>query len=398
MSTEHYDVILAGGGLANGLIAWRLKALQPQLRILLVEQKATLQSDNVWSFHEGDLTEQQRAWIQPLVEYQWDSYRVHFPDFDRQFFDGYATVTGQRLGQVLEAALRAELRLGVRITQLTPREIMLDTGEVMHASVVIDGRGAVDSPQMVVGQQVFLRQRLRTQRPHGLGAPIVMDACIGQGQAYRYAHVLPLSDDTLLVEDTYFVDGTAPSREQLRRSITHYVESHGWSIAQVISEELGTLPITLAGDFDAFWTETAGQPRSGARAGFYHATTGYALPHAIRLAQWVSEQPVLEAAALFQGIHRLAQRDWRQQGFNRVLNRLLLLAGKPEYRWRVMQRFYSGPRAMIQRFHAGRMTTLDKLQVVAKRIPVPLAGAVQAVYRHQPRQFQAMPRAAEDLR
>lgn len=37
-----HDLILVGGGLANGLIAWRLKALRPQLRILLAERDATL--------------------------------------------------------------------------------------------------------------------------------------------------------------------------------------------------------------------------------------------------------------------------------------------------------------------------------------------------------------------
>ena len=32
-----YDLILVGGGLANGLIAWRLRMQRPELNILLLE-------------------------------------------------------------------------------------------------------------------------------------------------------------------------------------------------------------------------------------------------------------------------------------------------------------------------------------------------------------------------
>ncbi|WP_229466897.1 hypothetical protein [Pseudoduganella plicata] len=35
--TPAYDVMLAGGGLANGLIAWRLRTLRPGLRLLVLE-------------------------------------------------------------------------------------------------------------------------------------------------------------------------------------------------------------------------------------------------------------------------------------------------------------------------------------------------------------------------
>ncbi|WP_229425703.1 lycopene cyclase family protein [Massilia sp. Se16.2.3] len=37
MAQPPRDLILVGGGLANGLIAWRLRTLRPALRILLLE-------------------------------------------------------------------------------------------------------------------------------------------------------------------------------------------------------------------------------------------------------------------------------------------------------------------------------------------------------------------------
>ena len=35
-----------------------------------------------------------------------------------------------------------------------------------------------------------------------------------------------------------------------------------------------------------------------------------------------------------------ADREWRGQGFFRLLNRMLFLAGRADQRWSVMQRFY----------------------------------------------------------
>ena len=40
-----YDLILAGGGLANGLIALKLRQTRPELRILLIEQGDRLGGD-----------------------------------------------------------------------------------------------------------------------------------------------------------------------------------------------------------------------------------------------------------------------------------------------------------------------------------------------------------------
>ena len=60
-SAAQYDLILAGGGLANGLIAWRLHTLRPGLRILLLEASERIGGNHTWSFHDGDLTPEQHA-------------------------------------------------------------------------------------------------------------------------------------------------------------------------------------------------------------------------------------------------------------------------------------------------------------------------------------------------
>lgn len=383
-----YDLILAGGGLANGLIAWRLKQLRPELRVLCIEEQPHLGGNHTWSFHEGDLTAEQHQWMQPLVVQRWAAYDVHFPQRSRRLNSGYASITSERFADVIQAELGGTLRTGQRITDLTPRAVVLESGEQLQALAVIDGRGVQPTSNMVLGQQAFLGQLLRLQAPHGLTAPIIMDARVAQYQGYRFVYVLPFTADTLLIEDTHYVDQHSFSAAQLRQHVAEYAAAQGWEIAECLREEQGVLPITLAGDFAGFWREAAGQPRSGLRAGLFHCTTGYSLPHAVRLADWIAAQPSLNAEALERGICAMAQQAWNSQRFYRLLNRMLFLAGRPANRWQVMQRFYGLSEGLISRFYAGRSTLADKLRVLTGKPPVPINEAVKAAVRYLPKHYE----------
>ncbi|MBC3303120.1 lycopene beta-cyclase CrtY [Pseudomonas sp. SWRI18] len=383
-----YDLILAGGGLANGLIAWRLKQLRPELNVLCIEEQASIGGNHTWSFHDGDLSPPQHQWIEPLVVRRWPCYDVHFPARSRRLSSGYASITSERFAEVIQAALGDNLRTGQRLTQVTPQSVTLATGETLAAQAVIDGRGVRESEQMVLGRQAFLGQLLQLHAPHGLEAPIIMDARVAQGQGYRFVYVLPFSADTLLIEDTHYVDRQALSADQLRAHIADYVSEQGWSVAACLREEEGVLPITLAGDFTQFWREANGQPLSGLRAGLFHCTTGYSLPHAVRLADRIAQQRDLNAHALDKSIRAFAHQAWRRQRFYRLLNRMLFLAGQPEDRWRVMQRFYGLPEGLISRFYAGNSSVADKLRVVSGSPPVPVIEALHAMRRYLPRHYE----------
>ncbi len=383
-----YDLILAGTGLANGLIAWRLRQCRPELNVLCLEQAETLGGSHTWSFHLTDLSVHQQQWIAPFVSRRWPSYRVHFPAYSRTLHSGYASITGERFAQVLTDALGDSLQLNQSIHALTPTEVRLADGRHLRAKVVIDGRGAPSSPHLVLGYQAFLGQLVRLERPHGLTAPIIMDARVAQHDGYRFVYVLPFSADTVLIEDTHYVDQHRTSAEQLRAHIAEYAQHQSWTIAECLREEHGVLPITLAGDVEAFWDATDGQPLSGLRAGLYHSTTGYSLPDAVRLADWLVAQPLDDAAALAAGMRAYAREHWRTQGFYRLLNRMLFLAGRPEARWQVMQRFYQLPDGLIERFYAGRNTWRDRSRILMGKPPVPVGEAVVAAWRHSPRHFK----------
>lgn len=383
-----YDLILAGGGLANGLIAWALRTRRPTLRILLLERDAHLGGNHTWSFHDSDLSEAERQWIAPLVGHRWPGYDVVFPQHARTLEGGYASIASGDFAAVLEPALGDSLRLGAPIEEVSPTTVRLHSGELLRAGAVIDGRGVRASPHLALGYQTFLGQEVRLDAPHGLTRPVIMDASVEQQGGYRFVYLLPFDATRVLIEDTHYVDTPAFEPQRLRANIAAYAEQRGWRIAELLREEHGSLPIVLAGDPTAFWREADGQPCAGLRAGLFHHTTGYSLPHAVRLATRIAQLHDLDAASLFAAIRSEALGEWRRQGFFRLLNRMLFLAGRPDERWRVMQRFYRLPASLIAAFYAGRLHLGHKARLLSGKPPVPVGEAMQAAIKIHPHQIR----------
>lgn len=377
-----FDLVLAGGGLANALLAWRLRQLRPDLRLLLLEAGPTLGGNHTWSFHAADLTATQHAWIQPLVRYSWPAYHVRFPGGARELRGGYASVTSQRLHHEVMAALGSSVRLDTPVARLEPTRVHLAGGGVLEAGAVVDGRGLAPARWLRLGHQKFVGHELRLARPHGLTAPVLMDATVPQRGGFRFVYTLPLDATTVLVEDTVYADGPALDASAIRQDIADYVRAQGWELVQLLREEQGVLPIVLDGNPHALWTEAAGVPRVGLAAALFHPTTGYSLPDAVRVADLVAGLQDLSAPALFRTLRAHALALWQSQGFFRVLNRMLFEAAAPDQRWRVMERFYGLPAPLIARFYAGQPGALDKLRILAGKPPVPVGAAMRAAFGH----------------
>lgn len=399
VSSLDADLVLVGGGLANGLIAWRLAQCRPRWRVRLLERGDTLGGNHTWSFHSNDLTTTQHAWIAPLVAHRWPCYQVRFPTFRRTLRSGYLTVTSARLHAELSERLGPRtIQLGLPVSDVMPDAVVLQGGARMRCAGTIDGRGAADAAHyrhLRLGWQRFLGIEARLQAPHRLDAPIIMDAGVAQLGGYRFMYVLPLTADVVLIEDTCYADQPELDRAALRERIHQYAVERGWVVTATLREEHGVLPIVLGGDVRAHWDDEAaleqdadpiggpafrpGVARSGLRAALFHPATGYSLPDAVRLADRIAALPDCRAETLRAVTRAESFEQWRRCGYFRLLNRLLFRAAAPEQRVRVLARFYRLPEPLIQRFYAGALTSVDKLRILAGRPPVPISRAVRAL-------------------
>lgn len=380
MSDCSADIAILGGGLAGGLTALALTALRPDLRLLVIEAGQTCGGNHVWSFFDSDIAKEDRWLVEPLIVARWNEHRVRFASGERHLPVGYASITGTRLDAVLESRLpRGAILRGAAVTACGADHALLADGRRIAASAVIDARGGSHFPGLVGGWQKFVGQTLRTG-PHGISAPIIMDATVAQHDGYRFIYVLPFSPETLFVEDTYYASSPEIDRDCLARRIADYVRGLGLD-AEVVGEEQGCLPVVAGGDGEAFLTAGAqeGVARIGARAGLFHPLTSYSLPCAVGMALEIARAPSLTGAALEQMCRDSAQRHWRSGSYFRLLARMMFSAGAPDQRYRIFERFYAQKQGLITRFYAGRMSLWDRVRLLIGRPPVPLGGALAAL-------------------
>lgn len=377
--TEH-DVIFAGGGLASTLAAYRLKMLQPHLRLLVVEAGGRLGGNHTWSCHATDLTAEQNRWMAPFIAYSWAGQMVRFPRFTRHMKAPYQSVTSEKLHDIASAALGDAVRLNATIAAVEPDAVTLESGELFRAACVIDGRGPAPTEALVLGFQKFIGLELRLAEPHGETVPVIMDAAVSQDDGYRFIYTLPFTPDTILIEDTYYADGPALQPAAIRRKIEAYAANRGWRIAEVIREETGTLPILLGGNIDAFWEEAGHDvAKIGLRACLFHPTTGYSLPDAVATADAIAKLARPTTRDVAELTKSYSKRLWQERRFYRMLNRLLFLAARPDRRYQIMQRFYSLAEPLIERFYRAASTQADKARILIGRPPVSIFRALSHI-------------------
>ncbi|MEM9357581.1 MAG: lycopene beta-cyclase CrtY [Pseudomonadota bacterium] len=374
-----FDIILVGGGLANGLIADRLASQRPDLRVLIIEARPTLGGDHTWSYHETDVTAEQDHWLRSIGKSDWSSQEVRFPSYSRQISTGYRTIVSTDLHNRLVSNERLNLSLETEVSHVSCNAVTLQGGQKLTSNCIIDGRGLTNANGVCIGYQKFFGLECELSAPHGLAAPILMDTTVDQIDGYRFMYSLPYSPTTLLIEDTYYSDTPLLDTGAIEQRVRAYASSKGWTIASVIREERGVLPVVLDGRLEMVWPRDQTVPRSGMRAGLFHQTTGYSLPFAVRIANKLPAIQVLESKAVAEFLRTEAQAAWDKQSFFRLLNRFLFLAAQGSERRRIFERFYRLPRPLIERFYAANLTAADKARIVLGRPPVALHKAVAAI-------------------
>lgn len=368
--SDRVDYALAGGGLQNGLIALALAARQPAAKIAMIERSPAVGGNHTWSFHARDVPAHADEWIDPLVVARWPAYDVAFPSLRRSLDAPYASVSSARLAERVTAALArpgSRLLLDTKVEQVEGHRVVArdaaGTSFTIEADAVIDARGPDRSPPGECGWQKFLGQEVVLAAPHGLPRPVLMDALLSQRDGFHFMYVLPLAADRVLIEDTYFSDGSLLDVEASRSQIAAYATARGWEIAELVREETGVLPMP--------WRLETPPPHAplvaGYAGGWFHPVTGYSFPIAARLAALVASLP---ATRLFgPELAALAAAHARQSALAQRLAHMLFRWFPPEQRHHVLARFYRLPVASICRFYALQLTGGDLARIFAGRPP-----------------------------
>ncbi len=382
MPVENGTLVLAGGGLAAAMIALRLRQSSSD-PILILEGAAVPFGEHTWSFHLEDVTASDLGWLEPAIAHRWQGQSVRFRDHRRNLTSGYATLTSHSVWEAIKALPGVEIRANARVAALDAKGVTLEDGTYIDAACVVDVRGYRPSGALKLGYQKFVGLEVETEEPHGLSYPVIMDASVDQLDGYRFVYLLPYSATRVLIEDTRYADGAALDESALEQDILAYARMQGWSVKEIVRRERGVLPISLAHDAEKFWAEApADIPQAGMRAALFHPTTGYSLPEAVRVANLIGKAWPVGSAALAGKLREHALARHRQQGFYRLLNRMLFLAARPERRHLVLQRFYRLPQPLIERFYAGQTTPADIARILIGKPPVPVHRALACLNEH----------------
>jgi len=375
--SQDHPLVLVGAGLASALIAQRLSHGRAGPPILMLESADEAFGEHTWSFHDADVEPDDFAWLTPMIAHRWTGQSVRFHRLRRHLRSGYASLTSASVAGAISGLPNVDIRTGTPVDAALADQVRLADGTEIAACCVIDCRGYQPSDALALGYQKFVGLELELSAPHALTDPVIMDASVDQQDGYRFVYLLPFSPTRILIEDTRYADGDALDQETLVDDIERYCLGQNWVISRVLRREHGVLPIALAHDFHRFWADKPRDvPQAGMRAGLFHPTTGYSLPEAVRVANLVAELWPLGSAALAAAIRQHAKARHREQGFYRLLNRMLFRAARPDRRHLVLERFYKLPQPLIERFYAGRTTGGDILRILVGKPPVPVHRAL----------------------
>lgn len=372
-------LIIVGGGLAGSLAALALAERRPELQVLLLEAGETFGGNHTWSFFDSDVPQGMLPLVAALQPVTWPRHKVRFPARERVLPVAYNSVAAPSLDRLVRGRLRPEsVRTGVRAERVEADGVVLDSGERIAASGVIDARGPQAMPGLELGWQKFVGIEFAATAPEP-DCATVMDAMVPQVDGYRFVYVLPLAAERVLVEDTYYSNGHYLDADEVAGRVRELAAQRGLAGAE-LRQETGVLPILIGGDPDLFWPVGDPLARLGLRGGFFHATTGYSFGPALHLAEALAAfDGPFDSAALARWSRAQFLQHWRSTGFFRLLNRMLFHAAVPEQRHRIFAHFYRLPPALIQRFYAGRLTLADRMRILSGKPPVPLGAALGAI-------------------
>ncbi|WP_298911729.1 lycopene beta-cyclase CrtY [uncultured Algimonas sp.] len=354
------DLVISGAGLSGLVTAWRCLSVNPGLIIDLYEISDRIAGDHTWSFNATDIAPELRDWFAPFVAHRWPDYEVRFPDRRRVLPIGYRSGNSVTLRNAVAPFIAAG-RLRVHLGRTKPDD----------AAPHIDATGFALRDDEFAGWQKFVGHVIRTDEPHGVKRPVIMDATVEQIDGYRFMYLLPFSDRDLLVEDTYFSDDPHLSENAIGDRIERYIAGKGWNDYKTVRREKGVLPMMMATD------RRDDSAKIGLGGGFAVAATGFTVPHAVEVADVIAQAILRNGPSAVPGaVADFRAHHLRRETYARLLNRMFFRAADPSRRYVVLQRFYGLGEGLIRRFYRNGLTARDKARILIGKPPVPVSRAL----------------------
>ena len=386
-----YDYIIAGGGLHGCLAALAILHNAGDAKIALIEKDLKLGGSHTWSFFLHHIQPDATDWVKPLISGEWNGYQVLFPGFHRKLKARYVSVTSENLHRVVSdrfaRSSNSKLFYGDPVVSLTSDRVELESGVVLNGRLVLDARGPDEvfrrtGVQKFYGVEVLVERKSKNKGKDIKGLdhsiPCLMDATVPQWDGYRFFYVLPFSFDRLLVEETFFSDNADIDAEASLKRIESYMHNKGWRIKEILRDERGALTMPwgnpMSGHEERFfgrrWNNRSRSPiELGLRGGWFHPGTGYSFVQGTQTASLLGRYAPDPVPA--KDVHALRSGLERDSRFIRFLNWMLFRAAHPEKRSALMERFYTFPEDLIDRFYGCGLDFLDPWKLLFKDPPRP---------------------------
>jgi lycopene beta-cyclase len=196
-----------------------------------------------------------------------------------------------------------------------------------------------------------IRSKQPIKNPH---IATLMDFRVDQSRGLHFIYALPFSDHQMLVEST-LISATVEPQDWYRNAIEQWLREHSIEVADIISEEMGVIPM------DSLITDSTSQPLAapiGAASGAVRRSSGYAFQH-------IQQQTKQLAAAIAQGNMAVPTPiSSRLTAMDKIFNGVLL--SRPDLGVSLYMRMAKALNGdQFARFMLGQATIRDWLHVIA---------------------------------
>ncbi len=309
---KHYDLILAGGGMAGLSLAYHLNQTSfREKKILIIDREAKTKNDRTWAFWQRGTGP-----FEAIVYRTWDTVWFHGPrgsDFSQQLDLGgyrYKLLRGIDFYEFVRADLAKNPAIEflyspiLGIESSDDRAVVTTEAGTFSADWVFDSTFRLEAMKPFNGDFTSNRQTLKPSNHQTLlqhfkgwvvktpapafdpSEPTMMDFRIDQHDECRFMYVLPFSETEALVEFTLFTPALLPPETydaELKAYLRDFLKVNNF---QILEEEFGIIPMS-----DEPTTERPGPRvvRIGTAGGSTRPSTGYTFARTQRRLQTLAD-------------------------------------------------------------------------------------------------------------